>query len=113
MLPLLEGILVAAIWASSFVFIKLGLVYMGPLTLAGLRYSLAAIVLLPWVLRERATIASLTRSQWLRLALLGLCAYTIANGAFNWGLRYLACHNDVIHDEFEPTADLYCLPGVA
>jgi len=89
MLPLLEGILVAAIWASSFVFIKLGLVYMGPLTLAGLRYSLAAIVLLPWVLRERDTIASLTRSQWLRLALLGLCAYTIANGAFNWGLRYL------------------------
>ena len=89
MIALLEGILVAAIWASSFVFIKMGLVYIGPLTLAGLRYSLAALVLLPWVLRQRERLTNLPRSMWLRLALLGLCAYTIANGAFNWGLKVI------------------------
>ena len=89
MVAIIEGILVAAIWASSFVFIKMGLMYMGPLTLAGLRYSLAALVLLPWLVKYRAEVASLPRSMWLRLALLGLCAYTIGNGAFNWGLRYL------------------------
>lgn len=80
----------AAIWASSFVFIKMGLTYIGPLTLAGLRYFLAALVLLPWLWRDRAEIASLPRTMWLRLALLGLCAFTIANGAFNWGLKYLS-----------------------
>ncbi len=90
MASLIEGILVAIIWASSFVFIKLGLAYMGPLTLAGLRYSIAALVLLPWLIRYRAEIRRLPLSMWLRLALLGLCAYTIANGAFNWGLRYLS-----------------------
>lgn len=89
MTAIIEAILVAAIWASSFVFVKMGLIYMGPLTMAGLRYSLAALVLLPWLARQRAEIASLPRSMWFRLALMGFCAYTIANGAFNWGLRYL------------------------
>jgi len=89
MTALIEGILVAVIWASSFVFVKMGLIYMGPLTLAGLRYFLAALVLLPWLVRHRAEVVSLPRSLWLRLALMGLCAYTVANGAFNWGLRYL------------------------
>ena len=89
MTAIIEAIIVAAIWASSFVFVKMGLIYMGPLTMAGLRYSLAALVLLPWLVRQRAEIASLPRSMWFRLALMGFCAYTIANGAFNWGLRYL------------------------
>jgi drug/metabolite transporter (DMT)-like permease len=89
MIPIIEGILVAAIWASSFVFVKMGLIYMGPLTLAGLRYFVAAVVLLPWLVRHRAEVVSLPRSMWLRLALIGFCAYTIANGAFYWGLRYL------------------------
>jgi drug/metabolite transporter (DMT)-like permease len=89
MTAIIEAILVAAIWASSFVFVKMGLIYMGPLTMAGLRYSLAALVLLPWLARQRAEIASLPRSMWFRLALMGFCAYTIANGAFNWGLRFL------------------------
>jgi drug/metabolite transporter (DMT)-like permease len=89
MIPIIEGILVAVIWASSFVFVKMGLIYMGPLTMAGLRYFLAAMVLLPWLVRKHVEVASLPRSMWLRLALMGLCAYTIANGAFYWGLRYL------------------------
>jgi drug/metabolite transporter (DMT)-like permease len=89
LISVIEGILVAVIWASSFVFVKMGLIYMGPLTLAGLRYLLAASVLLPWLLRQRVEVARLPRSMWLRLALMGLCAYTIANGAFYWGLRYL------------------------
>ena len=90
MIAIIEGILVAAIWASSFVFVKMGLIYMGPLTMAGLRYFLAALVLLPWLARHRAEVANLPGSMWLRLTLLGLCAYTIANGAFYWGLRYLS-----------------------
>ncbi len=81
--------MVAAIWASSFVFVKMGLIYMGPFTLAGLRYFLAALVLIPWLARHRVEVARLPRTMWLRLALMGLCAYTVANGAFYWGLRYL------------------------
>jgi drug/metabolite transporter (DMT)-like permease len=89
MMAIIEGILVAIIWASSFVFIKLGLEYIGPFTLAGLRYFIAALVLLPWLVRQRVEIIALPRTMWLRLALLGLLAYTIANSAFNIGLRTL------------------------
>ena len=90
MMALIEGILVAAIWASSFVFVKMGLMYMGPLTMAGLRYTLAALLLTPWLVRKRAEIASLPRLMWLRMALLGLCAFTISNGAFNTGLKFIS-----------------------
>jgi drug/metabolite transporter (DMT)-like permease len=40
-----EGILVTLIWASSFVFVKVVLDHLGPLTVAGLRYSLAFLML--------------------------------------------------------------------
>jgi len=36
-----EAILAKAIWASLFVFVKIALPHMGPLTIAALRYFLA------------------------------------------------------------------------
>ena len=82
-----EALAVVAIWGSSFIFIKIGLDHAGPLTLAGLRYFAAFLILLPFTLgRNRQR---LPRSIWVRLALIGLCAYTIGNGSLFWGLKYL------------------------
>lgn len=85
-----EGLIVAALWASSAVLAKMGLhEAIGPLTLAGLRYVLAALVLLPLALYNGAFQRSLSISLWLRLILMGISGYTIGNGAFFWGLQYL------------------------
>ncbi len=83
---LLEALVVSAVWGSSFIFVKMALTELGPLTLGGLRYFLGFACLLPF-LRRRSF--SLTRAQWLRMALLGFGAYTLGNGALFWALRFL------------------------
>ncbi len=85
-LALLEALLVSTVWASSFIFVKLALTELGPLTIGGLRYFLGFVCLLPF-LRLRSF--SLNRLQWSRMALLGLSTYTLGNGAMFWALRFL------------------------
>ena len=89
----LQAVFVTVLWASSWVLIKLGLRASLPaLTFAGLRYTLAFICLAPFVLlssRNRAVIASLTRKDWGRLALLGIVYYTLTQGSQFLGLAYL------------------------
>jgi drug/metabolite transporter (DMT)-like permease len=104
-----ESLLVTVIWASSFVFVKIGLDHLGPLTIAGLRYFLAFLVLLPFMVWNKNRTAqtptphpgggekpseldvnsALSRRLWEQLFLIGLCAYTIGNGTLFWGLKYV------------------------
>ncbi len=77
------------IWSSSFVLVKIGLAKIGPLTIAGLRYSLAALLLLPFAIRSVSALRSLSARVWLRLFLIGVSAYTLGNGAMFWGMKYL------------------------
>jgi len=89
LIALAESVLVTLIWSSTFVVVKLGLETLGPLTFAGLRYLLGAIVLLPFLIKRRSLKVSFSREIWLRLILIGVSAYTIGNGALFWGLKYL------------------------
>lgn len=84
-----ESLIVTLIWASSFVFVKVGLIYLGPLTLAGLRYFGAFVLLLPFLVRNRKTSPPISPHLWIHIFVIGLSAYTIGNGALFWGLRYL------------------------
>ena len=84
-----ESALATVIWASSFVFVKIGLEYMGPLTIAGFRYFLASLILLPFLLHKGTVKQPISRRIWLRLFAIGISAYTIGNGALFWGLKYL------------------------
>ena len=62
------------------------------LTFAGLRYTLAFLCLLPFVLLSagnRSTIQSFTRNDWRRLALLGIIYYTLTQGSQFLSLAYL------------------------
>lgn len=88
-MALIEGTLTAIIWASSFVFIKMGLVYLKPITLAGMRYSTAFMLLIPIMAYRGELKCNLARDQWIQLFVMGLCGFTLANGALFWGLKYL------------------------
>jgi len=89
LLAIAEGLLVGAIWASSPVIVKMGLAHMGPLTLAGMRYFAAFLVLLPLMARCGGLRSNPAPGHWTRLFLMGLCNYTIGNGTLFWGLQYL------------------------
>ncbi|MFC2030183.1 DMT family transporter [Chloroflexota bacterium] len=87
----LQGLLVTFLWSLSWVLIKVGLQDLPALTFAGLRYSLAFLILLPLALRpaHRSGFRRVTRGGWLRLVALGLLFYAITQGAQFLGLFYL------------------------
>lgn len=89
----LQAVFVTVLWASSWVLIKLGLrAELPALTFAGLRYVLAFLCLLPFILlnpANRSAIRSLTSKEWSRLALLGLVFYTLTQGSQFLSLAYL------------------------
>lgn len=89
LLPLLTALLVTIIWSSTFVIVKFGLETLGPLTIAGLRYTVGALALLPFLFLRRAERKPISRDLWLRLILIGISSYTIGNGALFWGLKYV------------------------
>jgi len=83
-------VLVNLVWASSFVVIKIGLAFLPPLTLAGLRYSFAFVCLLPILLvSERVQLPPAEWDTWVRLALMGVAAYLVGNGLLFWSLQVL------------------------
>lgn len=90
LLAVSEALLTALIWSSSFVGVKVALTYTGPFTVAGLRYFLAFLFLLPWLLQQRERSLSLTKAQWSRFTLMGLIQYTIGNGALFLALKTLS-----------------------
>ncbi|HSK88934.1 MAG TPA: DMT family transporter [Anaerolineales bacterium] len=89
----LQAVFVTVLWASSWVLIKFGLRASLPaLTFAGLRYTLAFLCLVPFVLlssTNRIVIRSLTRKDWGRLVWLGIIFYTLTQGAQFLSLAYL------------------------
>ena len=90
--PVLQALFVTFLWSSSWVLIKLGLEEIPALTFAGLRYSLAFLILAPFVLgigELRKSLIDLSTDGWLRLVALGLLFYTLTQGAQFVGLVYL------------------------
>ena len=80
------ALLVTVLWSSSWVLIRIGLddESLPPVTFAGLRYTLAAAVLLAIAVRRpasRGELRSLGAAGWRRLALLGLVFYAVTQGA--------------------------------
>ena len=86
-IAIVEALIVNLIWASSFIIVKIALEDFGPITIGGLRYFIGALILLPFMLREKS--ASLSAKIWGWLLLLGISQYTIANVAIFWSLKYL------------------------
>jgi drug/metabolite transporter (DMT)-like permease len=88
---ILLGLLVTVIWSTSWVLIKIGLKEIPALTFAGLRYTIAFLCLLPFTFskKPREEIRNLSITDWLRLALLGVVLYTLAQGGQFLALAYL------------------------
>jgi len=87
----LQALLVTFLWSTSFIIIKWGLADIPPITFAGLRYILAFLCFIPFILKKKYTeeLRNLTTSQWKKLILLGFVFYTFTQGAQFLGLSLL------------------------
>ena len=112
-IAVLQALFVTFLWSSSWVLIKFGLEKIPALTFAGLRYSLAFLILAPFVLgaRElRRSLIGLSTASWLRLIALGLLFYTLTQGAQFVGLVYLPAVTVSLFLSFTPA--LVALTGI-
>lgn len=82
--PLELGAL-AAIWGASFMFQRIAAPEFGALPLGEVRLALGAIVLLPFLWRERA---SFPRRLWPTLALIGAINSAIPFALFAWAAQH-------------------------
>lgn len=87
-LAIAEGLLVTMIAGSTLVFVKMAFAYLEPLTINGLRYVLAFLLLLPLMLHRRAIKRWPTR-LWIRFLIIGVSFCVIGSGALFWGLKYI------------------------
>ena len=86
---ILQALFVTFLWSTSWVLIKRNLQDIPPLIFAGLRYSLASIILLPGLIRYRRQLKTITSKHWMYLVILGLVFYTVAQGSQFLSLFYL------------------------
>jgi len=88
---ILIAVFVVFLWATSWVFIKIGLDEIPALTFAGLRYTLAFLVLIPVLYFNpgRSSLLSQVKGNWRRLFSLGLLLYAATQGAVFLALSYL------------------------
>ena len=91
-LAIATAFFVTILWSSSFVIIKFGLLEIPPLIFAGLRYSIAALILLTAALgmpAPRSEIQRMPKKWWTKLVIYGLVYYSITMGTQFLGLAFL------------------------
>jgi drug/metabolite transporter (DMT)-like permease len=87
----LQALFVVFLWATSWVFVKIGLHDIPPITFAGLRYFLAFLCLLVVIVfnNSKKEIKTLSPRTWVQLILLGIFFYAGTQGATFVALAYL------------------------
>ena len=79
------------LWSSSWIIVKKGLAGIPALTFAGLRYTIAAVCLLPFALRrgQAKILLQMKRGTWILLIVLGVLYYAVTQGGQFLSLTYL------------------------
>ena len=90
-IAVLQALFVVFLWATSWVFVKIGLHDIPPVTFAGLRYFLAFVCLLAVLLfnNSRTEIKALKLTEWGRFMILGVLLYAGTQGAVFVALAFL------------------------
>ncbi len=72
-------LILCCIWGSTWLFIKIGLADLPPITFAGIRFTLASLILMLMVLARRAAWPR-TYRQWALIAVVGLLQFSLNYG---------------------------------
>src|SRR5258708_28662107 len=81
-------LILCCIWGSTWLFIKLGLADLPPITFAGIRFVIASSILTALVLARRARLPR-TRKDWTLIAISGVASFTLNYGLIFWGEQYV------------------------
>lgn len=85
----LVWLLLCCIWGSTWLFIKLGLTDLPPLTFAGIRFVIAATILFSLIAVRRVPLPNKAR-DWSLLAVTGVLSFSLNYGLVFWGEQYIS-----------------------
>ena len=85
----LVWLILCGIWGSTWLFIKLGLEDLPPLTFAGIRFVIACAILTSLIWVRRLPIPN-DRRDWFLLAFTGFLSFTLNYGLIFWGEQYIS-----------------------
>jgi drug/metabolite transporter (DMT)-like permease len=81
-------LILCGIWGSTWLFIKLGLADLPPLTFAAIRFVFASVILALLIL-ARGVRWPRSRDQWILIAVVGLLQFTLNYGLVFWGEQHI------------------------
>ena len=85
----LVWLILCGIWGSTWLFIKLGLEDLPPLTFAGIRFVIACLLLFAFI-RFRGVKLPTSKDDWLLLAITGVLSFTLNYGLLFWGEQFIS-----------------------
>jgi drug/metabolite transporter (DMT)-like permease len=83
-LPALVWLLLASVWGSTWLFIKVGLQDLPPFSFAAVRFLVAPIPLVVWLVLRRRPLRH-TPADWRLMIVTGLLTFTVNYGLVFWG----------------------------
>lgn len=95
-LPYLVMLVTPLFFSSNLIFGRLAIPEVAPFTLAFLRWTGAALVLLPWVLSSRPRVGAYLAAHWRHWLLLGFLGMWICGGIVYLGLEYTTATNGTL-----------------
>ena len=84
----LVWLILCGIWGSTWLFIKLGLEDLPPLTFAGIRFVIACAIVFA-IIRLRRLELPRARNDWILLAVTGILSFGFNYGLVFWGEQYI------------------------
>src|SRR4029079_394346 len=81
-------LILCGIWGSTWLFIKLGLADLPPITFAGIRFVIACTILFSLIRIRRISLPQ-ARADWILLAISGILSFGFNYGLVFWGEQYI------------------------
>ena len=84
----LVWLILCGIWGSTWLFIKLGLADLPPITFAGIRFVISCAILFPLVWLRHLSLPK-TRGEWFLLVGTGVLSFSLNYGLVFWAEQYI------------------------
>jgi drug/metabolite transporter (DMT)-like permease len=88
MKPLLVWLLLCIVWGTTWIFIKLGLADLPPISFAALRFTVACLILLPIIFLQKIEFPK-GKKIWLIIFVTGILQFFFNYGLLFWGEQYI------------------------
>jgi drug/metabolite transporter (DMT)-like permease len=87
-MKVLVWLILCLLWGTTWIFIKIGLADLPPITFSAARFSLAVVLLSPLIIRGRLPLPR-TAGEWKLIALTGVLQFSLNYSAVFWSEQYI------------------------